>query len=45
MTAIAKSVLVHRQGLRPGARSPTCPPATPLLRNRLIETVKEVAHY
>jgi len=26
----AKSVLIHHQGLRPGARDPTCSPATPL---------------
>jgi len=26
----AKSVLMRPQGLRSGARAPTCPPATPL---------------
>jgi len=36
----AKSVLIHPQGLRPGARASTCPPATPLCLRLFLQDLE-----
>jgi len=36
----AKTVLIYHQGLRPGARASTCPPATPFCLRLFLQDLE-----